>query len=127
MGKRDVLTKILAIAGTVLVWFPILAPILFSVVAVVYWRMVRFDFLMPAELFSFAMAGGCLLVWAAWRARLRLSLIGCELGVAIASLVGSQGLAVVTGLASGATELGGAWRSSLDCSPSMCWRWSPWA
>ncbi len=29
MQKKDILTKILAIVGTVLVWFPILAPFLF--------------------------------------------------------------------------------------------------
>ena len=51
MVKKDVLTRILAIAGTVLVWLPILAPALFSVVAVIQEGTFRFDYLMPAELF----------------------------------------------------------------------------
>jgi len=44
-----------------------------------------------------------LLIWAALRARSRRRLIGWGLGIAVGSLVASQGLAVVTGLASGAT------------------------
>jgi hypothetical protein len=96
MEIKGVFTKILAIAGTVLVWLPILAPILFSVVSLFADRMFRFDYLMPAELFPFALAGGLLLLWAALRARARRSLIGWGLGCAIGLLVGGQGLAVVT-------------------------------
>jgi hypothetical protein len=107
MEKKGVLTKILAIAGTVLVWFPILAPILFSVVALLAERMFRFDYLMPAELFPAALAGGALLLWAALRARARQRLIGWGLGSAIGLLVGGQGLAVVTGLTSAETSPAG--------------------
>ena len=107
MEKKGILTKILAIAGTVLVWFPILAPILFSVVALLAERMFRFDYLMPAELFPAALAGGALLLWAALRARARQRLIGWGLGSAIGLLVGGQGLAVVTGLTSAETAPAG--------------------
>jgi len=108
MEKRDVLTKILAIAGTVLVWFPILVPVLLSV-AIIKERMFRFDYLMPAELFPAALVGGCLLIWAALRARSRRRLFSWGLGIAAGCLVGGQVLAVVTGLASGATEPAGWW------------------
>lgn len=104
MEKKDVLTKILAIAGTVLVWFPILAPVLLSVVGFIGERIFRFDYLMPAELFLSALVGGGLLIWAALRARLSWKLIGWGLGIAVGLLVGTQALAVVTGLASGETE-----------------------
>lgn len=104
MEKRDVLTKILAIAGTVLVWFPILAPILLSVVGFIGERIFRFDYLMPAELFPSALIGGGLLVWAALRARSHWKPIGWGLGIAVAMLIGGQGLAVITGLASGEIE-----------------------
>ena len=107
MEKKGVFTKILAIIGTVLVWFPILAPILFSVVALLVERMFRFDYLMPAELFPAALAGGALLLWAALRARARQRLIGWGLGSAIGLLVGGQGLAVVTGLTSAETAPAG--------------------
>lgn len=104
MEKKDVLTKILAIAGTVLVWFPILAPIFFSVAAFMADGVFRFDYLMPAELFLFALAGGGLLIWAALRARIHWKLIGWGLGIAVALLVGSQAFAEATGLASGEIE-----------------------
>jgi hypothetical protein len=107
MEKRGVLTKILAVTGTVLVWFPILAPVLLSLALFISRRIFRFDYLMPAELFLFALAGGGLLVWAALRARSRWALIGWGLGIAAGMLVGGQALAVATGLASGETEPAG--------------------
>jgi len=107
--KKDVLTKILAIAGTALVWFPILAPVLLSVVVIIIGRLFRFDYLMLAEFFPVALAGGGLLMWAALRARARQRLIGWGLGMAAGFLAGGQVLAVVTGLASGATEPTGWW------------------
>ena len=112
MEKKGVLTKMLAIVGTVLMWFPILAPVLLSVAVIIKGRMFRFDYLMPAELFPAALVGGCLLIWAALRARSRRRLIGWGLGIAVGLLVGGQVLAVVTGLASGETEPAG-WRWAL--------------
>jgi hypothetical protein len=112
MTKQDVLTKTLAIAGTLLAWFPLAAPLLLTVIFFMAERMLRFDFLMPAELFPLALAGGVLLLWAAWRSRLRQRLIAWSLGVAAAGLAGSQGLAVLTGLASGQNEPAG-WRLVL--------------
>jgi hypothetical protein len=110
MGKKDIFTKILASAGTVLVWFPILAPIAFSIIRFIQRRGIfRFDYLMPAELFPAALAGGGLLLWAALRARARRGIIGGGLGAAAGLLVAGQGLAVVTGLASGETEPAGFW------------------
>jgi hypothetical protein len=104
MKNKSVFTKTLAIAGTVLAWFPILAPILFSVALFIRAQLFRMDYLMPAELFPFALAGGLLLIWAAIRTRARLKLIGWSLGIAVGMLVGGQALAVATGLASGETE-----------------------
>jgi len=109
MNRKGVLTKILAIAGTALVWFPILAPVLLSAAVIIQERLFRFDYLMPAELFPVALVGGGLLIWAALRARSRRGLIGWGLGIAVSLLVGGQALAVVTGLASGETEPGGWW------------------
>jgi len=109
MEKKGVFTKILAIVGTVLVWLPIVAPVIFSVAAWIEGRRFRFDYLMPAELFPAALVGGGLLLWAALRARSRRGLIAWGLGIAAGLLVGGQVLAVVTGLASGATEPTGWW------------------
>jgi hypothetical protein len=107
MPKKDTLTKILAITGTVLAWFPLVAPILLTLIFFSSEGMWRFDYLMPAELFLFALAGGLLLLWAALRARSHSRLIGFSLAAAVLLLVGSQAIAVLTGLASGRIEPAG--------------------
>ncbi|MBN1121628.1 MAG: hypothetical protein JXJ17_11165 [Anaerolineae bacterium] len=104
MGKKSVVTRILAVTGTVLAWFPILAPILLSVIVSIDRQVFLFDYLMPAELFLVALIGGGLLFWASVRAHSRQRLIGWGIVVAVGLLVGSQALAVVTGLASGRIE-----------------------
>ncbi len=110
MQNRGVLTKVLAVAGTVLVWIPILFTIITAVIGTIYARRVRFDFLMPAELFPIALVGALLLLWAAQRARSQRKLIGWGLVSMAAFLFGGQALAVVSGLASGAVEpMGWAW------------------
>ncbi len=114
MEEKNLFTKILAIVGTVLVWLPLLAPLLFFVGRIVAGRRGVIDYLMPGELFPVVLLGGGALLWAALRARSRQKLVGWTLGVAAGSLVASQGLAVVTGLASGATEPSGLpWISVL--------------
>ena len=112
MEKKNVLTKGLAIVGTVLVWFPILATIIISALGFFRRGFLRVDYLMPAELFMFALAGGLLLLWAALRARSRRAIIGGGLGAAVIFLAASMVLASVTGLASGAVEPGG-WQMML--------------
>jgi len=107
MDKRDVFTKILAVAGTVLVWLPPLATVAISVVATIAHGVFRFDYLMPAELFPVALVGGGLLLWAAVRARSRRGLVGWGLGITVGLLVCGQALAVLTGLASGQTQPAG--------------------
>lgn len=107
MEKKSTLTKILAILGTILVWFPIQAPLVLAAVSVVQTGNAQVDYLMPAELFPVALAGGILLVWAAWRRRAQRKIIGWSLGIAIGALLAGALLTMVTGLASGETELEG--------------------
>jgi len=109
MGKRDAFTKILAIAGTALVWLPVAAPFFFSIIAFAQGRIFHFDYLMPAELFPAVLLGGGLLLWAAFRARSQKKLIGWGLGIAVFLLVAGQVLAVISGLASGEREPTGFW------------------
>ncbi len=104
MENRNLFTKILTIAGTVLVWLPIVAPLFFSVLHLIRAGQFRLDYLMPAELFPVALVGALLLIWAAVRAHSQRALICGALGAAVVLLVGGQALAVVTGLASGETE-----------------------
>jgi hypothetical protein len=107
MEDRGVLTKILAVTGTVLVWLPILFTVLTGIIGTIASRVLRFDYLMPAELFPLVLVGGLLLLWAAYRARLQMKHIGWSLGAAVLFLFGGQAIAVVTGLASGAREATG--------------------
>jgi hypothetical protein len=109
MPKRNLLTKIIAVVGTILVWLPILSPILFSLAFLIRSGIFRFDYLMPAEFFPIALPGGVLLIWAAIRAHSRLRLIGWGTALSAGLLVGGQTLAVVTGLASGETAPYGLW------------------
>lgn len=104
MGIKGAFTKILAIAGTLCVWFPVLAPILISGALLVQDGIFRFDYLMPAELFPIVLIGGGMLTWAAMRARMRRGLIGWGFGGAVGLLLAGQALAVLTGLASGEME-----------------------
>lgn len=107
MERKNILTKVLAVIGTVLVWFPILAPILFGMIAFATRSRFLFDYLMPAEFFPFALAGCGLLLWACLRARLHVRIVAWGFGIAVLVLFGGQWLAVVTGLASGERQAAG--------------------
>ena len=112
MENKNIFTKILAIAGNVLVWLPIAAPVFFSAAMLIRSGMFRMDYLMPAELFPLVLVGGGLLLWAALRMRRQRGLIGWGLGGTFVLLLGSQWLAVATGLADGRTEPNG-WQWAL--------------
>ena len=112
MDKKTVLTKILAVAGTALVWLPMLTPLAFGLASLIVDGRFRFDYLMPAELFPAVLLGGLMLVWAAWRAKMEKRLIGWGSLSVLLMLVVSQLVAVLTGLASGETEPGG-WQMTL--------------
>lgn len=101
MPKTGALTKALAIVGTVLMLFPIVATVGTGVPRSIMTGRFMVDYLMPAELFPVVLVGGVLLLWAALRARARRALVAWGLGAAIGLLVLGQVLAVVTGLASG--------------------------
>jgi hypothetical protein len=114
MDRKNILTKVLAIGGTALVWFPILAPILLSIVLFVVERKFLFDYLMPMELFLFALVGSGLLLWATVRAHSRVKFIVWGTGIAVFMFFGVQWFAELTGLASGETEpVGSMWGIAL--------------
>ena len=104
MDQKNILTKVLAIGGTMLVWFPILAPVLLSAILFIVERRFLFDYLMPMELFVFALAGSGLLLWATLRAHSRMKFVIWGTGIAIFMFFGVQAFAVFTGMASGETE-----------------------
>lgn len=85
-------------------WIPILFAIITAVIGTIRDRVLRFDFLMPAELFPVALVGALLLLWAAQRARSQRKLIRWGLVAMVVFLFGGQAIAIVSGLASGAVE-----------------------
>lgn len=104
MAKKDTLTKVLTIIGLVLVWLPVLAPLFFLIRSLISSGEPNFDYLMPAEVFPAVFVGAALLIWAAVRAHAYVKWTAWGLAVAIGLLFGGQGVAVLTGLASGAVE-----------------------
>jgi len=112
MSKAAALTKVLAVLGTNLVWLPLWTAALFSLFFFLAEHQLRVDYLIPAELFPFALLGGALLIWAAMRARSRTRLIAWTSGLALTLFAAGQVVAMVTGLASGETEPGG-WQRAL--------------
>ena len=106
---KEIVTTVLAVTGTVLVWLPILAPVILGLVLFATRGIFRIDYLMPAELLPLVLGGGAALVVSAVLARMRprIWLLVWTLTVGVVALVGSQLLAVVTGLASGRTAFAG--------------------
>ncbi len=107
MENRGNFSKILAVGGTILVWLPILAPALATAARLLQQGGFNFDYLMPAELFLVALVGGGSLILVARRTNLGWRLIGWGLGSAAVLLGAGQGLALVTGLASGEAQAAG--------------------
>lgn len=94
-------TKVLAVAGAILVATPLVATLGLSAAGSLAEGAMRVDWLMPAEFFPAALLGGALLFAAAVRARSRQALIGWSTGVMVVTLLGGQLLAVALGWASG--------------------------
>ena len=114
--QRNVLTRILAVTGTILVWTPIVFTLVTAMIGTISDHRLRFDYLMPAELFPLALVGSLLLLWSALRAHSKRKLIGWGLFVAIFFLISGQGIAVTSGLASGVVEpTGWPWAFALTC------------
>jgi len=107
MEKNERLSLILAITGDALVWFPIAFTAALSLIRLAQTGMPLFDYLMPAELFPVALAGTVILLLAAFRLGIYKKKIGISAAVFIGAPLLGQAVAVVTGLASGETEIGG--------------------
>ncbi len=104
MQKKNWLTKTMAILGTVLVGLPVLAPLFFAVASLIDSGEFLFDFLMPAELGILVFIGAGLLLCAAIRLKFRIKLVAWTIGAMLILILGGQAVAMLTGLASGATD-----------------------
>jgi hypothetical protein len=95
-------TRVLAIAGTALVWLALLAPFVSP-----FWVLVQRAF------FALGLAGGALLLWAALRCGVYRRLTGISLGHATASLVLGRALTGVLGAGATGALLTDSTRSTL--------------
>ncbi len=103
LARKLGLDKVLALAGTVLVWLPLALTVLSSVFGLLFRRSFLLDFLMPAELFPLALVGALILAWAAFRTRLRRMPIAVSGAAMVAFFACVLLVPLATGLASGAT------------------------
>ncbi|MBO8158447.1 hypothetical protein [Thermosyntropha sp.] len=63
MDNKYRLAKFITIIRTVLIWLPIFFAIVTGIVGTVLSHEFRFDYLMPADLFPVALAGGLLFLF----------------------------------------------------------------
>ena len=101
MKTKAILAKVFAIAGTVLVWAPILLMLVTGVVGSIAAKTLLMDYLMLAELFYVVVAGLILLFLASLLGRALAKWIGFSAAFAVIALAVSLLLAQTTGLATG--------------------------
>lgn len=104
MKKYGALNRGLAIAGTVLVAFPIVAMLFMALERLIRSGRFRADWLIPAELFPMVFVGAVALLVAALRSRTRRALIGWVIGVMFGCIALGAIYTMASGLASGRTE-----------------------
>ncbi|NLI54240.1 MAG: hypothetical protein GX417_07910 [Clostridiales bacterium] len=105
--QKTTLTKIFSLAGTILVWGPILFMFLTAIVGSIMDKRLLFDYLMLAELFPIVALGLALLILAGLLSRTFAKWFGWGAAAAVAALAGGQILATASGLASGALAQSG--------------------
>ncbi|MEN6634358.1 MAG: hypothetical protein ABFC56_00730 [Clostridiaceae bacterium] len=106
--QKSVLTKIFAIAGTLLLWAPILFMFVTAIIGSILGKALLFDYLMLAELFPIVALGLVLLVLASLLCKTFRKWFGWGSVAALVALTSGQIFASVSGLASGALAENGA-------------------
>ena len=106
--QKDVLTKIFTIAGTLLLWAPILFMFVTAIIGSILGKALLFDYLMLAELFPIIALGLVLLVLASLLCKTFRKWFGWGSVAALVALTSGQIFASVSGLASGALAENGA-------------------
>lgn len=102
--KRETWVIVMTILGVILVWLPVIAPLVFGAVYALQGHRFMVDYLMPAELGLVAFAGAGLILVAALREKVYRVWVAASIAAALIFIVGGQALAVVSGLADGAVE-----------------------
>jgi len=105
-SKSKTIQIVFTIIGTILVLFPVVAPILFTLIRIIQtgFKHFNFDWLMPAELFPVALIGAIILIVISLIARSERAIIISGFALAAVVIVGVMAYTTLTGLASGETE-----------------------
>lgn len=115
MEKKKVFSLILAIAGTVLVWLPVLFMVITGIAGSISAHKIQVDYMLPAELGFLVIAGAATLLWAAIRERSYIKPIAISIGLALLMILGCTSVASLSGLASGrVSEAQAPWAMNLS-------------
>lgn len=99
--------------GIVLVFFPLIAPIVLSLIYLAQEGQFMLDYLMPAEIYPFALFGTLLLIVIAAKTKIKFRELLWTFILGILMLVGLQVFALVTGVANGDTPFEGFYANML--------------
>ena len=106
--RKQTLSRIFALVGTLLLWAPILFMLVTAIVGSIVGKALLFDYLMLAELFPIVALGLVLLVLTSLLCKTFRKWFGWGSVAALAALTAGQIFASVSGLASGALAENGA-------------------
>jgi hypothetical protein len=101
MEKNRLFPRIFAVAGTVLLLFPILFMLVTGVVGSIQSGQILCDYMLPAELGIVVIVGAAILLVAAILSKKFIKPIAWTIGATIVLIVTCTGLAAASGLASG--------------------------
>ena len=99
MNTRMLAAKITAIAGSVLLLFPVAFMLVISIPGSIMRGSFIMDFLIPAELGLFVLIGALLLLAGAILGKRQVKLVALGIGLLALTIVGGQLLAMASGLA----------------------------
>ncbi len=99
--------EVLTLLGSIMVWATLIIPVVLSVIVLMQRGVFLFDFLMPIEMSFVFFIGTFLLSWISRKKGPYFKLLLLRITMAAAALLDTQGLAVITGLASGEIDAAG--------------------
>lgn len=99
--KKTIVRKVLSIAGTALVLFPVAFMLAISLPGLFTGDGFRMDFLLPAELGFLVIGGAVLLLLGTWNSNPYRNRIFLGIAIAVGMVISASLVAVLSGLADG--------------------------
>ena len=100
MKPKDTPGRILAEIGTILVWLPVAASLISTILLLIQSGVFQIDYLLPVETAPCALVGSLLIWWAALRAKFNQKAVGVGMAGVTVFLVGTPIIAIVNSPAS---------------------------